>query len=188
MGPALEMGRSFVRAEHQKSFAALMTLWKGIGRFVIGHPEYATLFGPVSMSADYLDASQQLVVAFLKQASYEHEWSRWVAPRRPFRARRRRNYLPNPAHLRSLDEVSAFVSEIEADGKGVPILLRQYRKLGGRMLGFNVDPDFSNVLDVLVMVDLRNTEQAILERYMGHDGSTAFLAHHGLEGRRHMVR
>ncbi len=37
----------------------------------------------------------------------------------------------------------------------LPILLRQYLKLGGRLLGFNVDPDFSDVLDVLVMVDPR---------------------------------
>lgn len=32
MGPALELGRSFVRLEYQRSFAALLALWKGIGR------------------------------------------------------------------------------------------------------------------------------------------------------------
>jgi putative hemolysin len=64
------------------------------------------------------------------------------------------------------------------DQKGVPILLKQYLRLGGRLLGFNVDPEFSNVLDVLIMVDLRRTEPKILERYMGRDGTRAFLAHH----------
>ncbi len=54
----------------------------------------------------------------------------------------------------------------ELDGKGLPILLRQYAKIGGKMLGLNVDRKFSNVLDCLVVVDLRQTEPAALERYM----------------------
>ncbi|RLE29501.1 MAG: hypothetical protein DRJ61_14445 [Acidobacteria bacterium] len=62
----------------------------------------------------------------------------------------------------------------------LPILLRQYLKLGGRLLGFNVDPNFSDVLDVLVMVDLRQTPGRTLARYMGRDGAEAFLAHHGV--------
>jgi putative hemolysin len=81
------------------------------------------------------------------------------------------------ADLADLDEVSQFIAEIEADGKGVPVLLKQYLKLGGRLLGFNVDPDFSNVLDVLVMVDLRQTDPRTLVRYMGADGARTFLAH-----------
>src|SRR5690606_2380824 len=34
INPALELGRSFVRPEYQKSFNALLLLWKGIGRFI----------------------------------------------------------------------------------------------------------------------------------------------------------
>ena len=36
-------------------------------------------------------------------------------------------------------------------------------------MGFNVDRKFSNVLDGLVVVDLRRTEPAVLERYMGRE-------------------
>ena len=32
---ALEVGRSFVRPEHQRNYASLMLLWKGIGAFVV---------------------------------------------------------------------------------------------------------------------------------------------------------
>ena len=71
-----------------------------------------------------------------------------------------------------------FISEIEADQKGVPILLKQYLKLGGRLLGFNVDPEFSDVLDVLIMVDLRLTAPKILGRYMGREGAARFFAGH----------
>ena len=70
------------------------------------------------------------------------------------------------------------MSEIEADHKPMPVLLRQYLKLNGRLLGFNVDPDFSDVLDVLIMVDLRHTDRKILSRTMGRDGVARFLEAH----------
>ena len=178
MGPALEMGRSFIRPEYQKSYAALLLLWKGIGRLVLRHPGHATLFGPVSISADYRSASQRLIVAFLEQNKYAHDWSRWVRPRTPSRPVRSRGFRLSPDQLCDLNDVSSFIAEIEADHKGVPILLRQYLKLGGRLLGFNVDPEFSNVLDVLIMVDLRRTAPAILARYMGREGAARFQARH----------
>jgi putative hemolysin len=175
MGPALEMGRSFIRPEYQKSYAGLMMLWKGIGQFVLRNPQYATLFGPVSISADYRSASQKLIVAFLEQNKYIHEWSGWVRPRVSTRPDRTKGYPLSPGQLRDLDDVSSFIAEIEADHKGVPILLKQYLRLGGRLLGFNVDPAFSNVLDVLIMVDLRQTARKILQRYMGREGAARFL-------------
>jgi len=180
MGTALEMGRSFIQPRYQKSFAGLLLLWKGIGRFVVQNPKCTTLFGPVSISADYRSSSQQLMAAFLKQNTYHHPWSKWVHPRSPFKGRPSRVIRRGVGDLRDLEEVSRFIAEIEADHKGMPILLRQYLKLGGRLLGFNVDPDFSDVLDVLVMVDLRKTPIKTLARYMGRDGAAAFLAHHGV--------
>jgi putative hemolysin len=80
MGPALEMGRSFIRPEYQRSFSGLLLLWKGIGRYVMHNPEAPILFGPVSISADYRTASQQFIVSFLKSNNFRHEWSRWVRP------------------------------------------------------------------------------------------------------------
>jgi hypothetical protein len=61
------------------------------------------------------------------------------------------------------------------DQKGVPILLRQYLKLGGKLVGFNVDPHFANALDGLIVVDLAKTDPRVLDRYMGKDGAAAFL-------------
>ena len=174
MGPALEMGRSWIRTEHQRSYAPLLLLWKGIGRYVVRHPRYVTLFGPVSISAEYRSMSQKIIVAFLERNRRSTEWARWVRPTNPFRESRRPGVAPGPAHLRDLEDVSTFISEIEADQKGVPVLLKQYLKLDGRLLGYNVDPAFSNVLDVLIAVDLRRTDTRILERYMGRDGAARF--------------
>ena len=51
-------------------------------------------------------------------------------------------------------------------------------KLNGRILGFNVDPDFNNAIDCLLWVDLAQTEVALLRKYMGPRGAEQFLAHH----------
>jgi len=66
-GPALELGRSFVRQEYQKNYNALLMLWRGIGQFVVRHPQYRCLFGPVSVSAHYSDTSHGLLIEFLRQ-------------------------------------------------------------------------------------------------------------------------
>ena len=58
---------------------------------------------------------------------------------------------------------------------GVPILLRQYLRLGGKVAGFNTDPKFSNVLDGLLIVDLCDTEPKLLAKYMGVERSHEFL-------------
>lgn len=74
--------------------------------------------------------------------------------------------------------MSRLLEHLEADGKGMPVLLRQYLRLGGKVLGFNVDAAFSNVLDGLIMVDLTQTDPGVLERYMGPEASAGFLAQH----------
>jgi putative hemolysin len=183
MGPAIEMGRSWVRTEYQRSYVGLMLLWKGIGEYVARSPRHATLFGPVSISAEYRSLSQQLIVAFLERNRKLTDWARWVRPTNPFRPGRRTRAPRDPASLADLEEVSTFISEIEADQKGVPVLLKQYLKLEGRLLSYNVDPAFSGVLDVLIVVDLRRTRDQILQRYLGKSGLANFRAYHAAERR-----
>lgn len=176
MGPALEMGRSFIRPEYQKSFTPLLLMWRAIGSFCARDNGYTTLFGPVSISADYTAASQRLMISFLQKNDCEHEWAQFVRPRTPFRPQQALTRRLKPLQLRDLSDVSTFIGEIENDGKGVPILLRQYLKLGGRLLGFNVDPDFADVLDVMVLVDLRTTPDRVLKRYMTREELARFRA------------
>ena len=182
LSPAIELGRSFVRAEYQRSFAPLLLLWAGIGRFIERSPQYAVLFGPVSISARYAPASRRLIVEYVSAYRADTRLAREVRPRRPFRDGPRT--APPGAAMSapaSLDELSRRVAEIEHDGKGVPVLLRQYLQLGGRLLGFNLDRDFADTLDGLIMVDLREVEEAVLARYMGKRGAAAFRAYHALD-------
>ena len=71
-----------------------------------------------------------------------------------------------------------MVSDIELQQKDVPVLLRQYLNLGGQLLSFNIDKLFSSVMDGLIVVDLLQTDQKTLARYMGKEGVAMFRAFH----------
>ena len=151
----LERGRIRVRAEHQRSFAPLFLLWRGVGQYVAKHPRYRRLFGAVSISGEYRLRSRQLLVEFLQAHCFEWELARHIKPRHPFRAARRLEWSGTDlAGIADLEALSQLLAQVEPDEKGVPVLLRQYLKLGGRLLGFNVDADFNNALDGLIVVDL----------------------------------
>lgn len=175
LGPSLELGRSFVRSSYQKAYAPLLLLWRGIGQYVARNPRYRTLFGPVSVSNDYTAMSRQLIATFLSKNASIPELEGLVKPRTPMKPRRFELDVNETTRvLKDLDHVSELVSELEADAKGIPILLKQYMKLGGRLLAFNVDPEFGDVLDGLIVVDLDQTESRILDKYMGKDQAAAF--------------
>ena len=66
LGPALELGRSFVRVEYQRQFTPLLLLWKGIGALVSARPEYKILIGAVSMSNQYSAGSRELMARYIE--------------------------------------------------------------------------------------------------------------------------
>jgi hypothetical protein len=120
--------------------------------------------------------------SFFEDRKCGDELAGLATPRKPFRPGRIRSWdCRAVCHvLRDLEELSKPIADVEEDGKGLPILLKQYAKVGGKLLGFNVDRKFSDVLDGLVVVDLRQTEPVVLERYMGREGVAGFRRCHGL--------
>jgi putative hemolysin len=226
LGPALELGRSFVRPDYQRQYAPLLLLWKGIARLLAIHMDTPVLFGAVSISNDYSKVSREMIYRFFEARMREDELAgsiesgkiepgngergttksekiesgmnepktierktierkmierKMIEPRRAFRPAGLRPWDCRAmcAALRELEQLSQPITDVEPDGKGLPVLLRQYAKIGGKLLGFNVDRKFSNVLDGLMVVDLRKTEPAVLERYMGREAAIAFRRRHG---------
>lgn len=181
LNPALEMGRSFVSLDYQRNFMPLMLLWSAIGAYVVRNPQYKFLFGPVSISADLNDSSRALLVSFLEQNEMDNQLLKLVKPRKKFRKKATEiGRFYNALSVSDLSDVQALIAEVEQSGMGVPILLKHYLKLGGKLLAFNVDPDFSDVLDGLILVDLTQTDPVILKRYMGEEGLKKFREFHGL--------
>jgi putative hemolysin len=182
ISPALEVGRSFILKSYQKQFAPLYLLWKGIAAFIARYPHYRFLFGPVSISNEYSTYSRQLLITFLEQYAWDANLSRLVKPKAPFstfflkwKAKKVVKYLYD------LNDVSDVLKQLEKDMKGVPVLLRQYLNLGGKILAFNVDKEFSDVLDALICVDLLKTKRDILNRFFEPEQLRHFFDFHNQE-------
>src|SRR6185436_1309529 len=71
-------------------------------------------------------------------------------------------------------QLSRRVAELEPDQKGLPILVREYIKLGGQFCAFSVDPAFQAAMDGLVVVDLDRTTSRLLSLHMGPENYERF--------------
>jgi len=178
ISPAVELGRSFIRIEHQRSFQPLLLLWRAIGEYVARNPQYRYLFGPVSISNTYQKASRVLMANTLLRLVGMPEIASFAKPRRPF-YHLPVNGLPQPE---SIEDMESWVADLEPTGEGMPVLIRQYLKMGGRFATFHVDHSFGRTLDGLIVVDLAKTERRLLERYLGKEGAANFLVYHKVVG------
>jgi len=180
--PAIEMGRSFVAPDYQRDYSPLMMLWKGIGHFAVRFPRYRQLFGAVSISDEFQSMTRELLMSFLKCHRMDAGMAALVRPKNPPKPRGRidADWERFSTLVSNLDEVAELVGEIESHRRSVPILLRQYLRLNGRLLGFNVDREFGDVLDGLILVDLAAVDRPILDRYMGREGAAEFLSRHSV--------
>ncbi|MEI9971879.1 MAG: GNAT family N-acyltransferase [Ignavibacteriota bacterium] len=80
VGPAVELGRSFVRLEYQKQYAPLLLLWRGIGQFVASRPNAPRCSEGVSISNRYHAVSRYLLVRFLE--AHRAQRTGWHGSRR----------------------------------------------------------------------------------------------------------
>ncbi len=168
MAQGLEMGRAFITPPYQRLAASLDTLWMGIGRYLLKHPEYRYLYGTVSISNDYTEYSRRLILGWLRANAMEPALARHVQAFYPpdslvMRAEEMQLLRSGLTDMRLL---SILVSEAEPDGKGLPVLLRQYLRINGRMLSFGIDESFGGTLDCLVLQDLQSTAARFMKRYM----------------------
>jgi hypothetical protein len=56
---------------------------------------------------------------------------------------------------------------------------KNYHTVTRNLISFNLDREFSDVVDGLLMVDLRKTDPRLLKRFMGEEGVKRFTAVHG---------
>ena len=171
--PGLEMGRSFVRKEYQRKPYSLMLLWRGICEYVARNPRYRYLFGAVSVSSEYTSKSRGLMANLLvsKEERLKSKMPARIKINKELKDYCRRYTVESP------QDISLLVKDIEEDGKDVPVLVKQYMKLGGRFLSFCVDKEFNSTLDGLIVVDLPGAPEKNLKMYMG-DNTAGYLEYH----------
>jgi putative hemolysin len=156
LGRAVEFGRCFVPANHDNPAASLTLMWKGMAPWLARAPRYTCLLGAVSIGGDYREQSRELLVEYLRSHCAEPLLGSLLRAAHPLpRALLARTVAAEVALLGHIDALAPLLEDIEADGKGVPLLLRQFLNLGSRVLSFNRDPRARGTIDCLLAVDLR---------------------------------
>ena len=162
---SLELGRSFIVKEYQRLPLSLALLWKGIFMFLNKYPAYQYLIGPVSISNDYSFKSKSMMVQYIKRNHFDTSFSTSCKPRKKFKIS---PYLYQyNEHIisgieNSLQAIDLYITDIEKM-HSIPVLLKKYLQMNGKVIGFNVDPDFKNCLDALIIVKISDIPLRLLE-------------------------
>jgi len=171
----LELGRSFVQPKYWGK-RSLEYLWIGMGAFLKKHPNYRYLFGAVSMSNQMPRSAQDLMVYFYRLYFQRSEGV--AASRNPYHFKQKSiedlaqtfdgdNYIKDFRQLRQL------LANMRVS---VPTLYKQYTELtemgGTQFFDFGTDPEFSDAVDGMVMVDLHLLKPKKRQRYMGTEADS----------------
>ena len=160
----VELGRSFIVQDYQRKNLPLYLLWKGILAYMVRHPQYRYLIGPVSISRYYSDFSRKLLMAFAKRHFYHSKFAAWFIPRTPFdpviTPKEKQEILEIQDTEFDLDEV---LDQLQPEHMQFPILMKQYIRQNARFLGFNLDPNFNDALDGLMILDIADVPDTTIE-------------------------
>ncbi|WHI45841.1 GNAT family N-acyltransferase [Microbulbifer sp. VAAF005] len=159
-----ELGRSFLLPDYWRG-RGLDLLWSAIGQWVLRN-KVRYLFGPVSMPGTFSVRAKSAIVRY---------FSHYFAPENSLGDAR----LPFPEAQSELPELLGnSVSDmrqlkqvLREEGVMLPPLFKKYAsvtKPGGTSFhAFNIDPDFCDAVDGLVVVDLSKVDEKFARRYLG---------------------
>lgn len=181
----IELGRSFIIPEYQRKPMPLFLLWKGILYFLLKNPEYRYLVGPVSISDRFSTFSKTMIIHFIKKHYYGENLAQYIKPRNSFKVPATSSdtdfLFENTDNLIKLEKL---IEEVETSHHRMPVLLKRYLKLNGKIIGFNIDPKFNDCMDGLMILDLFDVpfetiaslskeikDDSILERFYSNDGT-----------------
>lgn len=178
---SIELGRSFVVPEYQRRSQTLLLLWRGILHVLLRNPSYRYLMGPVSMSGGYAMAAKWLLIDYIKTNHWNADLAKYVVARNGVGA------LGRPAldaelirGIVSAEEIDKLIRDVEPSGQGMPVLMKKYLQLGGRVMGFNIDPLFNDTLDAMLVLDLcdvpKDKVDMVAREFAGEDVYERFRA------------
>lgn len=172
---AIEVGRSFVTEPYQRNPRALDLLWKGLGAFLLQRPECHTFIGCVSISNQHTPLVKALLqTTLLSGYRVAPDVQSLVRPQNRYRCH---GLSLSTALVQQLSQVSAINKLFGHAGLDVriPVLIRHYLALNGRFVDFTVNRNFSDSLDGLILVDLRQAPARYLKRYLGAEAAAQCL-------------
>ncbi len=161
----MELGRSFIVPKYQREVHALRILLAGLSVSTLTIPGADCFLGPVSISDDYPKFYKSLIVRFLERDFQIPETQRLVEPPHPFIP----DFLSvNPDDLLQaipkgdIDHFDRLLASLSDGRFRLPVLVRKYFSCSARLACFNVDPDFRNSLDGLILLRLSDFPIQIL--------------------------
>lgn len=161
----LELGRSFVQPKYWGK-RSLDYLWYGIGAFLQKHPHYRYLFGPVSLSNNYPQPAKDLLVRFY--TLYFKQPLAIASSKQPYVLEASDiNHFSGDHYQQDFTTLKHLLSNM---GVTVPTLYKQYTETydegGVHFIDFNVDPDFNDCIDGLIIGDISKLKAKKRARYM----------------------
>ncbi len=165
MSQGAELGRSFIQPRYWGK-NALDYLWQGVGCYLRRYDEVRYLFGPVSLSDQMPRPVKDMIVQFYQR--HFPAQTDWVAAKMPYVAESTENPFTGEDYQEEFRRLKAQVSE---RGYAIPTLYKQYTELcepgGVSFSTFNIDPDFADCIDGMVLVDIEKMKPARRKRYLG---------------------
>ncbi len=184
LNPGLELGRSYIVPKYQRNYSSLLLLWGGIIAFIARNPKYNITFGSVGVSQgdEYSPASRTLIIDYLRNQHSEPSLAVQIESHSPFTGIQFRGISKEEisSNVTSVEDVSALITGLEEDGKGMPILIRHYTRMNGKMLEFGVWKNHSNAVVGFLVTDVTTADPKLIRRYMGDELFAAFRRYHGL--------
>ena len=164
---SIEMGRVFINSKYKKQFLPLRILWQGIFLFAISKDKYSRFFGSLSISQNYSEYSKAVILKYIMKAYGDSVLAEAILPRNPYEISESALRFQPENPIKNTKDLDLTIRKLERNVRGIPILLKHYLNLNVKVLGFCLDHDFSNTLDILVSFDISKETNCVLEKYLG---------------------
>ena len=159
----IELGRSFVAEEYQRKALPLLMLWKGILHVLITNPEYEYLLGATSIAGKYTAASKLIIANYLKKYHCNEKLSAFIKPVNGIKEIQTAFDLSLVENIESIELINKLIMDIEEQERAIPVLIRKYLQLNSRVLAFNVDHDFCDALDALMLLEVKEIPEDLIK-------------------------
>jgi putative hemolysin len=157
---SLILGRAFVREEYQQKAFPLFLLWQGINQYIKNTIEIKFVLGQTSLPNSYHPFTKALITGFILKHHCNKELIKHFNAFFPYKNEPNKlvsDWLNNPANI-DFKRLDRIVECVEPDGNKLPILFRRYIEQNAVCIGINIDPDFQNSIDILMLTKVEDIQ------------------------------
>ncbi|MEP7197908.1 MAG: GNAT family N-acetyltransferase [Saprospiraceae bacterium] len=161
---AVELGKSFILKDYPKA-KMLRLLWKGINLYLAKNSLIRYIISSVSISQEYSRLSRLLIVEFLSK-HYGHEaYSKLIKPKLKYRFVKSKSADKMLLHNfgNEIQKFDNLISELQFNSFRLPTEFKDHLQKNAKIIAFSRNPNFKNVLDGLLLIDLKTIKTEIKE-------------------------